>query len=422
MLASGDTPWRYTLFGLVSPPDFAQDLAAARVFASSQNPYEVGIAGAHAELMKVSEDEGYLYFPHPPLLFLVLLPMAGFTLAQAAAIWFGVSLGLLFLLAALLAKVLSGPAKAGHYVKSQSSPRPSTVLLIFGALFVWPPVQYNLAKGQWSILVALLLAMFWHFHVRGDHRSAGASLGVASAIKLFPALLGLYLLARTPRAVLWMVITLVAVLALPLVWMGPHTLQMFLAQSQANVAYWETFPAVTYSIHGVLARLMVGGQWARPLVEAPLIARGLGTFVAILLVAITIWFTRRQGNDDGHEGTRFAAWVAILVMLNPLAMAHTGVILALPIMLVAQVLASDHRMWPRVAWTLGVALVSIPGHTLIFLASNPIEPWQGVALIALPMWGTLSLFVAAIAASSPPSPAPLTSPGIAPETAALVSR
>jgi glycosyl transferase family 87 len=386
---SGDTPWRYTLFGLVSPPDFAQDLAAARVFASNQNPYEVGIARAHAELMKVSEDKGYQYFPHPPLLFLVLLPMAGFTLAQAAAIWGGVSLGLLFLLAALLAKVYSGPA-----------PRPSTVLAVFGALFLWPPVQYNLAKGQWSILVALLLAMFWHFHARGDHRSAGASLGVASAVKLFPALLGLYLLARAPRAVLWMVITIVAVVALPLVWMGPHTLQMFLTLSQANVAYWETFPAVTYSIHGVLARLMVGGQWARPLVEAPLIARGLGTFAAILLIAIATWFTRRQRDDDGREGTRFAAWVALLVLLNPLAMAHTGVILALPIVLVAQALAFDHRVWPKVAWTIGVALVSIPGHTLIFLASDPIEPWEGLALIALPMWGTLALFSAAIAGNA----------------------
>ena len=301
-------------------------------------------------------------------------------------------------------------------------PSPSTVLMIFGALIVWPPVQYNLAKGQWSILVALLLAMFWHFYVRGDHRSAGASIGVASAVKLFPALLGLYLLARAPRAVLWMVITIGAALALPLVWMGPQTIQMFLAQSQANVTYWETFPAVTYSIHGVLARLLVGGQWARPLVEAPLIARGLGTFVAILLVVIATWFTRRQATTMAVKGTRFAAWVALLVMLNPLAMAHTGVILALPIMLVAQVLASDHRVWPKVAWTLGVALVSIPGHTLIFLASDPIEPWQGVALIALPMWGTLSLFLAAIAASAPFSPAPLTFPGIAREAATVVSR
>jgi len=310
--------------------------------------------------------------------------------------------------------------KAGHYVRFGAGP--STVLLIFGALFVWPPVQYNLAKGQWSILVALLLVMFWHFHVRGESRWAGASLGVASAVKLFPALLGLFLLARAPRAVLWMVITVVAVLALPLVWMGPQTIQMFLAQSQANVAYWETFPAVTYSIHGVVARLLVGGQWARPLVEAPLIARGLGTFAAILLVVIATWFTRRQCNDDDREGTRFAAWIALLVLLNPLAMAHTGVILALPIMLVAQALTTDHRVWPKVAWTIAVALVSIPGHTLIFLASNPVEPWQGVAIIALPMWGALSLFLAATAASSPASSAHLTFPGIAPQAAAVASR
>jgi hypothetical protein len=197
-----------------------------------------------------------------------------------------------------------------------------------------------------------------------------------------------------------MVITFVAVLALPLVWMGPHTIQMFLAQSQANVTYWETFPAVTYSIHGVLARLLVGGQWARPLFEAPLIARGLGTFTAILLIAIATWFTRRQADERDREGPRFAVWVALLVMLNPLAMAHTGVILALPIVLVAQALASDQRVWPKVAWTLGVALVSIPGHTLIFLASDPIEPWEGLALIALPMWGTLALFSAAIAGNA----------------------
>ena len=192
----------------------------------------------------------------------------------------------------------------------------------------------------------------------------------------------------------------VSALALPLVWMGPHTIQMFLSQSQANVAYWETFPAVTYSIHGVLARLMVGGQWARPAVEAPLLARGLGALAGILLVVAAAWSTRKQSNDVDREGPRFAVWVALLVMLNPLAMAHTGVILALPIVLVAQALNDDVRVWPKVVWTIGVALVSIPGHTLIFLASDPIEPWQGLALIALPMWGTLSLFLSAIAGSA----------------------
>jgi hypothetical protein len=394
LVLSGDTPWRYTLFGLVSPPDFAQDLAAARVFMADRNPYEDGIARTHAELMKAPEHKGYPYFPHPPLLFLLVLPLAGLTLAQAAGVWFSVSIALLFLLAVLLAQVWSTGGRKGP-------PGFGVVLLIYAALLLWPPVQYNLAKGQWSILVALLLAFAWHFHARGYQRATGTTIGLAAAVKVFPVLLGLYLFARAPRALIWAAIAGVAALALPLALMGPDTLRVFMEHSNANVSYWETFPAVTYSLHGLLARLLIGGEWARPLVHAPLAARVLGMLSALVLLAIAVKALRGRDGSDGHEGARFGAWMAVLVMLNPLAMAHTGVILALPILLVAQALHDDERAWPRLAWAAGVFLVSIPGHTLIFLASQPIEPWQGGLLIALPLWGTLSLFAAAVAAASP---------------------
>ena len=408
IVLSGDTPWRYTLYGVFAAPDFAQDLAAARVFASDQNPYEAGIARAHAELMRVPENEGYPHFPHPPLLFLLLLPMAGFTLSKAAVVWFCVSLGVLFVLAATLADAYSS-SLPGH-----RTARFGVVLIAFGALFLWPPVQYNFAKGQWSIVVALLLALCWRFHVRGQHGAAGASLGIATAVKLFPALLGFYFLARRPRTVVWMVVAAVAALGLPLVWMGgPQTVRLFIEQSQANVSYWETFPAVTYSLHGLLARIMVGGAWARPLVHAPLLARILGILSAAVLIVLATRILRGRTDPDEREGARFAGWTILLAVLNPLAMAHTGVILALPIVLLAQALASDHRTWPKVAWTAGVALVSIPAHTLIFLASQPIEPWQGPLVIALPLWGTLLLFCAAIAASTSTVASPVPSRGMA---------
>jgi alpha-1,2-mannosyltransferase len=405
ILLSGNTPWRYTLFGMVAPPDFAQDLAAARVFAAGQNPYEAGIARTHAALMKVSEDQGYQHFPHPPLLFLLVLPLADLTLARAAAIWFGVSLGLLFLLAVVLAE-----SAAGSTTPQKRRPSVALALVIFGGLFLWPPVQYNLAKGQWSILVALLLAMSWQFYVRGHHRSAGASIGLASALKVFPALLGIYLLVRAPRAIVWMVVAVTAAFGVPLLLMGPHTAWAFVQQSQANVSYWETFPAVTYSIHGLLARLLVGGQWARPLVYAPLAARVLGALLSLVLLAIAARTLRRHDAGSEDEGARFAAWIALLVILNPLSMVHSGVILALPILLIAQALSSVERVWPKLAWTIGVVLVSIPGHTLIFLASNPIEPWQGLAVIALPLWGSLLLFSAAVAAIGSPVAAQTLSP------------
>jgi len=404
IVLSGGDPWRYTVQGLVAPPDFAADVAAARVFASVQNPYEVGIAAAHADLLNVSAEKGYTHFPHPPLLFLLLLPIADFTLRHAAVLWFGLSLGLLFVLATTLAEAQPHVSRGTHH------PKPATVLALYVALLAWPPVLYNLGKGQWSILVALLLALSWHFYARGRHRMAGACVGLASAVKLFPALLALYFLLRAPRAVIWMTAVVIAAVAVPLVWMGPHTVQAFMQQSQSNVAFWETFPAVTFSLHGALARVMVGGQWARPFVQAPVMARVVGVLSALALIIVATRATRRHSAADEREGARFAAWTALLVMLNPLAMAHTGVILALPIVLVARALCSDQRIWPKVAWTAAVVLVSISGHTLMSLASDPIEPWQGLAVIGLPLWGTLSLFSAAIAVSSPPSVPSVPSP------------
>jgi hypothetical protein len=263
-------------------------------------------------------------------------------------------------------------------------------------------VLYNLGKGQWSILLAVLLALSWHFYARGRYRLAGVCAGLGSAVKLFPVVLGVYfLLRRAPRAVLWLAIPVVAVVAAPLVWLGPGTVQAFMHQSQSNLDYWETFSAVTYSIHGALARLLVGGPWARPLVHAPILARALGLLAALVLMACAMKVLVRSGAADGHEGARFAAWTALLVLLNPLAMSHSGVLLALPIVLTADALASDSRVWPRLAWTAGTVLVSISGHTLNALVSDPIQPWEGVAITALPMWGTLSLFVAAIAVSAP---------------------
>ena len=116
------------------------------------------------------------------------------------------------------------------------------------------------------------------------------------------------------------------------------------------------------------------------------------------LVAMVTAATWRHHPNDGREGARFSAWIALLVVLNPLAMAHTGVLLALPIVLIAMALESDPRRFPRLAWMTGVFLVSIPGQTLYALVSTPIEPWQGVAVIGLPFWGTLLLMASALAA------------------------
>jgi hypothetical protein len=100
---------------------------------------------------------------------------------------------------------------------------------------------------------------------------------------------------------------------------------------------------------------------------------------------------------DAREGARFAAWTILLVTLNPLAMGHNGVLLALPIILAARALAHDRRRWVRMAWAVGVVLVSIPRQTILSLTPIPVQPLRGLTVVALPLWGALLLFTAAVA-------------------------
>ena len=78
-----------------------------------------------------------------------------------------------------------------------------------------------------------------------------------------------------------------------------------------------------------------------------------------------------------------------------------GVLLALPIGLLARSLGGDLRRWPKVAWTAGTILVAIPRQTLLQIAPPPVMSLQGLAVIALPMWGALLLLAASLALSQP---------------------
>jgi hypothetical protein len=397
-LSSGPKPWLQAASGAFKPPDFASDIAAARVLASGSDPYEADVANVQAGILNIPAQHGYPYFPHPPLTVLVSRPLAHLPFSSAAVIWFAASLGLLFALAVVLAEIVSGCMET-----SGCGPSTATTLSVFASLLVWPPVLYNLEKGQWSIVVSLLLALAWRCLERGKSAVAGACIGGAAAVKVFPVILGGYLLPRAPRAVIWFVAVGAIATLLPLTWMGPHALSAFMRQSQANVAYWETWPAVTYSLHGAAARLLIGGEWAQPLVNAPILTRYLVALASVALVGIAMLNTGRERMAGEREGARFATWTILLVTLNPLAMGHNGVVLALPIALTARALLSDQRIWPRLAWAAGVVLVSIPRQTIVSLAPVPVPPWQGLAIIALPLWGTMLLFGAAIGVGHRPA-------------------
>lgn len=395
VLSSGSLPWRQALAGAFVPPDFAADIAGARAVAEGGHPYTEQFPSQHARVMAAAANEGYPYFPHPPAAVLLFRPLASLSLGAAALIWFAVSLVLLF----ALARILVEAASAADLNRHDATASRASVICAFGALLMWPPVLYNLEKGQLSILLALLIAMAWRSLNKQRMPIAGVCVGAAAAVKVFPLVLGGYFLVRAPRAVSYIVAAAGILTVAALMWMGLDALPAYLQHSSDNLSYWQTWPAVSYSLYGAAARAFVGGPWAEPMVHAPAMARTVVAGISVCLLACAALVTCRGSSSDGREGSRFAAWAALLVLLNPLAMGHNGVLLALPIVLLARELAGDRRTWPKLAWSAGMVLASIPRQTLLSLAPSPIDPALSLSVIALPMWGTLLLFAAALAST-----------------------
>ena len=398
VLSSGVTPWVDAAGGAFVPPDIAQDVAAARLFADRVNPYGPVIREMHSRVVPVPVNETFPYFPHPPFSLAVSWLFAFVTFQTAALLWFSFSVALLFLLAALLAENLANDGGT-----PPARPGTRSIMALFLLLLAWPPVLYNLEKGQWSILLTVLVALGWRALSSGRQREGGGWIGLAASVKVFPVLLGGYLLLRARPALIWFVMTGLVATGFPLLFIGWDAFPAFVRQSQLNLPYWETFPSVTYSVHGALARLMIGGQWARPAVHAPALARSLELLATLSLLWVAARVTLRANKahmPDAQTAMPFAAWAVLLPILNPQSLGHNGVLLALPLVLTARGVFRDDRTWVKAAWTAGLVLVSIPRQTLWRLAPVPIDPIEGIGVIALPMWGALLLLSVAVSLST----------------------
>lgn len=387
--SAGTTPWRAAVAGAFRPPDFAQDIAAARAFADGHDPYVGDIAARHAAVLGIDAREGYPYLPHPPFAILLATPLAHLPFTAAARYWFAACLALCFVLAATIAALFTVNTVGGL-------PKPRYALAAFIALLAWPPVLYNLEKGQLSILLAVLIAFAWRSLEHRDSWAGGVWLGLAASLKLFPVLMAAFLLVRRLRAATSLTITTVAATLFPCLWIGWHILPEFVRQSRGNLSYWQTWPAVTYSFHGLAARMFVESEWSRAIVRAPRAAILIGILATVILVAIALRATVRCLSDD-CDALLFAIWCVLLVPLNPLSMGHNGVLLALPIVLIGKAVANDSRRWPRIIWSAGCVLVSIPRQTIFEVAPMPVTVARSFFVVALPLWGTMLLASAGIA-------------------------
>ena len=418
-ISAGAAPWRDAATGAAAPSDFPTDFIAAARRARGAPPgtdVATGNAEARAAGAPIFTPVGTPYRAHPPPAVMIVRPLVALGFRGAARVWLALSLAA----TAALAWIVTGV-----FVPNRRARLPWAGLTLV-ALAAWPPVLHNFEKGQWSVPIAALLALAWAAARRGRPARAGGLIAAAGCLKVMPFAVLAALAARPGRArALAGAVAATAVLGVTsALVMGPGYWRDFLSSSSANAAGWQTAPANTVSLWGVLSRLLVGGPFARPALAWPLGARALWALTAAALAGAASWATwraagapRGTAGDDGASAT-FAAWSALAVLLGPLSWTHTAAWLILPAAVLLRALASAPARFTSSALPallLGLVALTIPRQTLFALAGPlPVAPLPGLSLGLHALGASLVFAVAcACAARERPGPRPAPQGGVA---------
>ncbi len=178
--------------------DYYQDWASSRNYWVGMPAYAPHSTSVPQHLgLPSNPNKSIEYNSHPPVSVLLALPLGRLAYADAVLVW----------------NVLSIAAFAvGLWVLAATLPVPrSRFLLVLAMLPFCQPLCVNLAEAQLSLVLVSLMMASWALERSGWSRTAGALLGLAAAIKLFPAYLVFYLAGRRRwRALLAAAATVVA--------------------------------------------------------------------------------------------------------------------------------------------------------------------------------------------------------------------
>jgi len=227
------------------------------------------------------------------------------------------------------------------------------VLVVVG----FEPVVGNFDEGQVNLVLLALSGVWLMAWVAGDRWWGGAALGVAVAIKLLQAPLGL-LLVWGRR---WKTVAAAAVAGAAL-WLlaVPQYLPEYLFKV-APVLAGGTGLFENHSPGGTVARLLDPGTFLGAVRDTSPAARVITTAIAVAALGITFWVLWRPRGDRSGRALEAAA----VVSLGPIVASYswgTHLVLLLLPMLVLTAWAVRRRDWVVLGLVaLGWALIG-PGH------------------------------------------------------------
>lgn len=347
--------------GLSAPGDFAGELIAARarqltgsfysddlradraaIAARSGRPLAAFAARLMPESLtaRIAErnDTGIVGQGHPPTVFALLVPIIDWLGGEGA-----------FLCVAMLSVVATvAVARAAVAAVAPTAPLKLTLLAAI-ALAGWQPTLAAIRDGQLSVVIGALAVLSWTELRRGRYDRSGVAVGIATALKFYPAILIFALGGRSRRAAAVALLTATACIGATVLLTGPDE---WVAYQRAIHDVVAGHVRATANL-SLLARL---AEWL-PLQRAVLVWVASGT----ALLALTLWRARAESDDPVLMFDRaFGRLACLALVLSPIAWGHYLLVALQPLLVLMQA-ATRHRHRGMLAVAVSFALLlSLP--------------------------------------------------------------
>jgi Glycosyltransferase family 87 len=374
--------------------DLTQDWLSARCYFDGQSIYTRHRESVPQYLGRVypSRDWNVEVNAHPPASVLVLLPLALLPHDAAALLWNLVSVAMLFTVVWIVMGRWGLNCDVWYSLAASCFLTASTPMAAQGAL------------AQLNGLLVLLVALSWVCDRNGKQMLAGGFVGLAAAMKLYPAFLLLYF-AWTRR---WRVVAvastvfLVVHVAAVLVF-GSRDVLEYIQQIVPEVNTWSS-AWLNCSVAGFWYRLFdVTDVGTRELWHAPQLAR-IFTFLTCGAIAAAVGWGAWRAQHRAQRDLAFAACVVGMLLVSPITWDHSLLMLIVPVCIVWYYLGTTARSQLLLGGLLFVPSF-VPAFHLwrLFLgpAALPVmerlaDPWKSVTILAIVTYCLLGLLAMAL--------------------------
>ena len=389
--------------------DFTQDWLSARDALAGRSAYG-SLPDALRRHFGAEPPEDFLpWNAHPPGSVLLALPFATLEHHDAFFAWNLVTFPL-FVVAVWIVVAELGPWRGA------CAAGVAAIVSVLGVTCY--PLHQQVVLGQFNALLAFLLTVAWVADRRDKWALAGVAVGVAAAVKLFPAFLFVYLLAaRRWRAAGVAALTLFVVSGIAVAVFGVEAYRVYAR---------EVVPAVSAKYATQWNNISLSAFWLRlfdPTAESRVVALTasplLGKVFAAgsrLLVVVLVAFAAWRARSVAARDRAFALAAIAMVLVSPIAWPHYLVMLVVPVGLAVAELGRTRWRWALFAC---LALMWLPDTFAPALAlgreyaeqmsihrHDPLTPARNLLVASVPHYALVALFVLVAGRTYPPNPPP----------------